>query len=133
MCLTNGFLGEPLSAVEYDIEQMSVQLREGSSITLYLRNPGTQSFLTGSMYILLPGRKAVVKFLIFPFEKLTFSSNVRAGGTHKTLITKCNPRFVLINKLMKNSLKFREESREGGDQSRPGLTWSSIKCLCLSK
>lgn len=66
------------------------------------------------MYILLPGRKAVVKFLIFLFEKLTFSSTVRSGGTHKTLITKCNSRFVLINKLMKNSLKFRGETREEG-------------------
>lgn len=65
------------------------------------------------MYILLPGRKAVVKFLIFLFEKLTFSSNVGAGGTYKTLITKCDSRFVLINKLMKNSLKLRGESREG--------------------
>lgn len=55
----------------------------------------------------------VVKFLIFLFEKLTFNSNVRSGGTHKTLITKCNSRFVLINKLMKNSLKFREETRWG--------------------
>lgn len=64
------------------------------------------------MYILVPGRKAVVKFLIFFIEKLTFNSNVRSARTHKTLITKHNPRFMLINKQMKNSLKFREQPRE---------------------
>lgn len=64
------------------------------------------------MYILLPGRKAVVKFLIFLIEKLTFNSNIRSGRTHKTLTTNHDPRCVLINKQMKNSLKFRKEPRE---------------------
>jgi hypothetical protein len=63
------------------------------------------------MCILLPGRKAVVKFLIFLLEKLTFNSNVRSGGTHKTLITKGKPRFVLINKLMKKFIEIQKRNK----------------------
>lgn len=125
------WVGETLlSAIDYDIGQMSLQFHAEYSITPYLGNLGTRSFLTGSMYILLPGRKPVVKFLIFLCKKLTFNSNIRSGRTHKTLITKCNPRCVVINKLMKNSLEFREESR---GKNWPVLTLSSMKCLSLSE
>lgn len=40
-------------------------------------------FLTGSTYSLSPGRKAIVKLLIFLCEKWTFNSNIRSGGTHR--------------------------------------------------